>query len=280
LNKTRLKLGTNYADPSNPVSNTPDGSLEEFLKPFALLKVQKYPPLGESQNPDRWQYCEKMDEVKFHAGTAVGPNIHTSYTLTMQAHVPGIILNAQGMQHALSLNHWDTSLPEPSKVKPEVSYDNLRATVCAEADYYATGKAEIATLPTGVPIEELIIDLGDDYRLDFLAKNTIVDCKNGIPVLAGEAAVLRDDRKTLNDVAKVALEWYREDRQQLTVEFRQLRNLFGLGQLVTAIGQTATQSAINTVISVITYDFKAGTTTVMTMDDTLDIRALRGGGIT
>ncbi len=174
----------------------------------------------------------------------------------------------------------DAEGTEPSGATPEVSYASLRATVCAEADFYATGQYAVDPLPTGVPIEELIIDMGDDYRLDFLAQSTIVDLKNGIPILANDPGILRDDRATLRDVARIAFEWYREDRQQLTVVFRQQRNLLQLGQLITTIGTSATQSTINTVISVITYKFdKSGTTTIETMDDTLDARVLRGGAL-
>lgn len=275
LNRTRLKLGVNYANPSAPESNAPEGSLEEFLPPFALLKVEEEPAANSNPNPDRWQYCNKMEQSRFHGGTRPGPAIKTSYHLSMQENVPGIVLKAAGsLPHAVALNYFD-DVTYPTRVKPEVSYLYLRATVCAESDNYAEGVYAVDPLPPDVPIQELVVDMGDDYRLDFLAENTIVDLKAGVPVLADSAAVLRDDRKYLKDIARIAFEWYREDRNALTVEFRQLRNLFGLGQLITTIGSGSTQSNINTVISCLTYNFdKAGTTTVETSDQTLDVRGL------
>ena len=142
------------------------------------------------------------------------------------------------------------------KHAPEVDYTDLRATVCAESDNYAEGKEyEVAVLPDPpVPIEVLIIDAGDDYRLDFLARNTVIDLNKGIPVVAASSAAIRDDRPTLNDLARVAFEWYRRSPSH----HRRIPAAAAAGesrQLVTTIGDGTTQSTINTVVSAITYDF-------------------------
>lgn len=281
LRQTRLKLGVDYTNPMSPIDNTPDGSLEEFLRPFAIFQVEQEPAIGSNPSPNRYQYCDTLHSPQFHGGTKVAPNIHTNYHLSMQEHTPGIILKAAGApNHVLALDFFDGSIgggDEPSAFKPEVSYQTLRATVCAESDNFAQGVYAVDPLPDGVPIQELVIDMGDDYRLDFLAESTLLGLDKGIPTLASTAAVLRDDRATLRDICRIAFEWYREDRNQLTVEFRQLRNLFSLGQMITTIGTGSTQSVVKTVVSVITYDFgKAGTMTIETSDNTLDARVAFG----
>ncbi len=280
LNRTRLKLGVDYTTPSAPVSNAPAGSLEEFLKPFAFIKVEHEPAIDSNPDPNRWQYTEKLHEAKFGGGTKISNFIKTSYHLVMQEHSPGFKLVAAGApQHTIALNFFDdTAGAEPSATKPELDYTDLRITLCAESDNYAEGLYETPTLPSPpVPIEELIIDLGDDYRLVFLAESTVVHLNKGIPVKASAAAVLRDDRAFLADIAGIAYQWYREDRQSLTVEFRQHKLLFGLGQLVTTIGDGTTQTTVNTVVSSITYDFsKNGGMTIETNDKTLDIKTLGG----
>lgn len=277
LNRTRLKLGVDYSDPNNPASNAPDGSLEEFVPPFALLQVETTPALDSNPTPERWQHCNQMQQHSFHAGTKISSHIKTSYHLIMQEHAPGVVLRAAGApQHTMALNYFDTGGgAEPSRVKPEVDYTSLRVTICAESDNYAEGVSEVDPLPSGVPIQELVVDLGDDYRLDFLAKNTIVDLQSGIPVLAASAALLRDDRTVLRDIATIGGQWYSVERNKLTVEFRQLRNLFSLGQLITTIGTGSTQSTVNTVVSTISYNFdKSGTMTIETNDATLDLRGI------
>lgn len=265
LNLTRLKLGWDYTDADAPVDNSPPNSAPEFMPPLAVVRV--------ATDPDRWQLVDKMSETHFAAGTEVSSDIHTSYSLRMQQTVPGFVLKAHGHQHAMALNHWTSA--EPSAGQPEVDYLDLRATVCCEADFFCEGKYPLDDdLPEDVPLEVLHLDAGEFHRLDFLAKGTIVNVTGGELVRADEAVVLRDDRQYLEDVARLAFEWYQTQRQQLTVTFRQLANKFDLGQLVTTIGSGTTAQNINTVVSHIRYDLKHGTLTVETADATLDVRSM------
>lgn len=267
LNKTRLKQGWDYTDPSSPVSKTPAGDLVEFMPPLAVMKV--------ATSPDKWQLVDKMDKSNYHVGTRVSPNIQTTYHLRMMQTVPGIRIDAAGgMNQACALNHWAGA--EPTDHMPEVDFETLRATVCIEADAYAEG-IYFPTPPTNKPLEVLVIDVGEHYRLDWIAANTIVEVKNGDLVLTSSDAVLRDDRSTLRDLARIAYEWYSLDRVAMEVEFRQVRNLFDLGMLITTIGVGTTQTTCNTLVSNIVYDFKNGTMTIATADDTLDVRSLAGG---
>ena len=156
-----------------------------------------------------------------------------------------------------------------------MNYGYLRCTVCIEADAYCSAKWPADNQrPEETPLEVLIIDLGDRYRLDFLAENTIVGLKSGEIQKADQAAILRDDRNKCGDVARMAYEWYQTNRQTLDVSFRQIRSLFELGMLITTIGAGATTETVNTLISSITYDLKEGTMAIVTADEDLDHRAL------
>ena len=277
LQKTRFKQGWDYSNPSSPVSKTVDTSLAPFAPPFAVVKVEN----DASPANERWQYVEHLNKPKFHVGVAVGYGIagsaavNTTYHLSMLQTVPGIALNAQGgLNHSLALNHWSGAAV--SDQKTEVDYDTLRATVTMEADLYAEG-IYFPTPPTNTPLEILVVDVGEHYRLDFVAKNTVVEVRNGQLILTSDAAVLRDDRPTLRDLARIAYEWYRMDRVAVEIEFRQLRNIWNLGWMITTLGAGTVSTTCNTVISRIVYDFKKGTTTITTADDTLDVRSLAGG---
>lgn len=280
LNTLRLKRGWNYANPVNPQPNTPDDTLADLAPPFAFVQVK--------QNPNRWQFVDKLDESEFGEGRplteedeeqseeepAARPRITTTFHLAMQPGVPGIRLIAHnGMPHALALNHWQSA--EPTQHEPEVDYATLRATVCCEADQFCEGIWPESGLPANKPLNVLVIDFGEAYRLDFLPAHTVVELANGGPITSGPTgAVLRDDRKYLSDMARLAYTWYELGRQQLSVVFRQVRPLFELGMLITAIGEGSTQENVNTVVSSITYDMLDGTVRVDTEDDTLDVRAL------
>lgn len=266
--KLRLKKGWDYSTPNNPKSNNGTSSVAELAAPFAIFKV--------SLTPDRYQLCNLMSRTDFGTtGSPVSTNIATSYHLQMQQNVPGLRLTANGgMQHAMAKNsQWDGH--EPSGSEPEVDYKAMRTTVCLEADAYCEGKYPAdAAMPANTPLEVLIIEVGEKYRLDFLADRTIVSIHNGQPIYANGPAVLRDDRKYCEDIARLAYQWYQLDRSTLDVTFRQVRNLFGLGMLVTTIGAGSTQKNINTMVSKITYDLKIGTMQIETADKTLDVRSL------
>ena len=116
--------------------------------------------------------------------------------------------------------------------------------------------------------------------LDYIAPKTIFAVENGVP-LTSDGGFLRDDRKLLEDVAKLAFTWYATERKQLTVStqyilrhstsFRGLSVM--LGDLITTIGGDEALLPINTVVGQVAYDFLAGTTTFSTIGEALEIGA-------
>jgi hypothetical protein len=268
LNHTRLKRGWDYEIGSSPVETTPQGTEAEYMPLFAIFKVSTPDESAEVEQHDKYQFAHALNDSEFSAGDPVSDNISVSYHLHAQQTAPGIILNAAGAQHACALNHWDSA--EPTNTAPQVDYETLRLTCTLEADTYCEARYPIdADLPANVPLQKLLLYVGDEYRLDFLAQNSVVDLRNGEPVLTS-GAVLRDDRKRLADIAKTAYEWYKLDRRPLTVKFRNLRNLWRLGMLITTIGSGSTQENVNTVVSIITYDTNHGNITIETHDAALD----------
>jgi hypothetical protein len=213
-----------------------------------------------------------LNEHNYADGSLVSDNISVTYEVRAQQTVPGIVLDASKLQHAAALNHWTSA--EPSSLEPQVDYDTLRITTTLEADTYAEGSYPAdEDLPANTALQKLVLYVGDNYRLDFLAENTVVGLDNGEPVLTN-GGVLRDDRPNLNDIARVAHEWYQLDRLPITVNFRQVRNIFRLGMMITQIGEGTTSETVNTVVSVLSYDFKNGMTTIKTNDEDLDLKAL------
>ncbi len=262
LNHTRLKRGWNYADTASIVETTPAETEAEYMPLFAIMQVAT----GTS---DKYQFVEKMNEHDFVEGDLVSAKISTSYSVRTQQNVPGVLVTGHGSQHACALNHWSGA--EPTANDPQVDYETLRVTATLEADTYCEARyPEDADLPASVPLQKLLLYVGDEYRLDFLAANTVVDLNNG-DLVTTNGGLLRDDRKHLQDVARAAYEWYKLDRRPIKVTFRQLRNLWRLGMLITTIGSGSVQTNVNTVASMITYDCQRGTTLVETHDSALDI---------
>lgn len=134
---------------------------------------------------------------------------------------------------------------------------------------------------------ELLIDCGDQFRLDYLTPHTVLDIENGIPVLA-DGGVLQDDREKLGAIARSAATWYATNRRQLTLQWRGVGSVIVVpsnfggadsyhnvrpGWLVTQIhhtnkhNSTINAKTINTIITSVTYDFRQMTTTIQTGSD-------------
>jgi hypothetical protein len=264
-NLTRLKRGWDYSDASDPEDTTPEDTEGEYMPMFAIVRVAT----GSGEIPNKYQFVEKLNHAKFKQGSPVSSNVHTTYHVHVQESTPGIVLNSNNLPHTCALNHWTGA--EPSAVEPEVDYETLRITCTIQADTYCENRyPENLNLPAGVPLQRLMIYAGNEYRLDFLAANTVVDLLNGEPVLTNGGR-LRDDRDGLRDIARMAYEWYQAERHPITVQFKQLRNVFRLGMMITAIGTGATAEEINTVITQIVYDTENGRTMIRTNDEDLDL---------
>jgi hypothetical protein len=265
LNHTRLVRGSDYSDTQSIVHNVPTGSSPEYMPPLAIMQV--------TDSPTRYQKVEAMRKADWADGDSpagVGRKVETSYTLRMQQSTPGVLISSHGMPHACAYNHWAPA--EPTHADPEVDYDTLRVTVCGEADSYCEGVYPSPLTGTGA-VERLTVDVGKEYRLDYLAANTVFDIDDGSPVTSN-GGVLRDDRRFLTDIAQVAYEWYRTERASLTVQFRQLRDLFTLGSMITTIGTGGTQETINTVVTMLSFDVAKGVTTLSTSDITIDFAGI------
>lgn len=309
-------------DPDNP----------EFQKPFAVVRV--------AASPNRCQFVEKLGDADFSDGVQEAEEITASYHLWPESDVLGVRLKSSKKPHTLAKNHWAGAAI--SDTEPELDWQTLRATVAIEADAYCEGS--YPTPAANVPIEELVIDMGDAYRLDYITPGTVlglmqgfdvgkdsydsgsvgvasgvvtltggtfpaavdedwtividgtkytVDSRDsdtqvtltdlGVNVTAGApfaisdmtGGVLRDDRQFLTDFARFAYEWYTEDRRELSVAFKRIDfDNFALGQMITTIGSGTGVETVNTVLGSIAFDFGAGTTTIRTIPDSLNLPEL------
>jgi hypothetical protein len=267
LPRTLLRRGVDYSNPSSLVDHNPSGSEPDLVPPFAAVKV--------ATDPDKWHFADKLSTIDTTGSTPEG-EVTTSYHLHAQQHAPGVVVKAySGSAHTLAKNHWSGA--EPTARDPELDYTAMIITRAAEADTRVEG-AWPASPPADVMLEELVLDLGNDYRLDFLPENTVVDIV-GSQLVKAEASsnvgrLLRDDREALEDIARIAFEWYQTERAGLELTLRQTRKLFDLGMMVTTIGDDETLETINSVIGTVVYDMMQGTQTIATIDNPIDLAAI------
>ena len=261
-----LKAGFSYASAISPTSNLPANTKPEFLQPFCLAKHDtKFVFLDRA--------ASHIDE-----DTSASAKLKYSYGLRPLAGEPGFeIKPGGGLPHALAVNHFDTGTPGASNVTPELDYEDLLFTVCAEWDSYCEGNWPTA-LPTAEPVQQLLISLpGNRYRLDWLAKNTVYDINDqGVPLTVGDGGPVQDDRRILEDLARLAYDWYQQPRASLGIDFKNVQQPVALGTLITTIGTPGdpTEQTINATLSQITIQPEVGQSSLSAGFAELDFRGL------
>lgn len=250
-----IKAGFDYDDATNPVSNLPENTKPENLQPFALAKHDsKFVFLDRSAG--------HIDETESES-----KQLKTSAVLTPSPTEPGFTLRVgSNLPHALAKGHFDTGEPAgtASKVTPEIDYEDMLFTICCEWDSYCEGSWPTA-VPSAVPVQELVVYVGDRYRLDWLAKHTVYDIDNqGVPQTVTTGGPLQDDRRILEDLARLAFNWYQQPRSTLDISFSNLQQPIELGTLITTIGTPGdpTEQTINATVTQIVHDLENGKTTM------------------
>ncbi len=244
LNTLPMLVGYDYSvDPAAPAQNTPNRRAN-FRKPFAVV------PLNSAK--DRWQYADKLTDVKFEGSEFESL---TPYSFDTGDQYPCFELRPDnGLNHTLAKNHFvEGANAEPSAVEPEIDWQDVRVTCCLEFDEFAEYVYPDNIVPD--PFDELLIEAGSRYRMDYLAANTILDVdKNGQLTLAAAAGFIRDDRQALADIAATAYSHYQADRAQMRIQIDYIydNSQFRLGQMIAGIGDPLNQLSFESINSVIT----------------------------
>lgn len=265
---TAMRVGVDYADATAPVANGTIENGEEFVRPFALAylpKAANFLCLTLGDDDAGWR---RLHDLHSHAelGYDTGATSEDAYErkfpfggeLTPIAGEPGFILNLHGtMPHALNAGYIGTL--EPSKYGDEgLAWTGLLVTVTCEWDCYCEAVWPVVP-PDASPIEELLIQVGDRARFDWLAEGTVFDLtRNGDIRQVATAGAIRDDRKLCEQIAKLAHNWYSSDRAQVLLTFTGGEQPFEVGDLLTTIGTGAVQQTVNATVSQIAYDLERG----------------------
>jgi hypothetical protein len=123
-----------------------------------------------------------------------------------------------------------------------------------------------------------VISLGDDVRKDIIQSGTAIGVdNNGVLITTAQGGSLRDDEEFCQDVARMAYEWYKVERQAIRFEINHINGQLYAGDLIVSVqyNELLTASPVNTIVSSITYDFDTQQTSINTdLAEELDFRAL------
>lgn len=279
--QTAMKTDYDYADATNPTKAATIENGEEFVRPFAMVYLPKgagFVPttLGEVVPGDEttstdggWRFLHNITshaETGFPIGgseeAVFEQKFSPDFSLTPISGEPGLILSAHGgMAHALMMGVSEEGFA-PSKYSGGFAWGAILVTVTSEWENYCEAIWPNNAIDAS-PIEELLVQIGDRARFDWLAEGTVYDLnEHGHPKQVATAGALRDDRKLCEQIAKLAYNWYGTERAEMTLSFGSLEEPFGLGVLITTVATGAAQRTVNAVVTQITHDMHNGRTTI------------------
>lgn len=274
LRTLATKKGWDYSDATAPVPppNEDIDTLEDFLAaehgtPFGLWMVDGMSDLWS--DPDsRWLYIDRLGSHE-NEGDESGPGFNVEITPLAEDY--GVSLRTSGaMQHILAGTALEETTPtaEPSRYPWGVGAylpGLMLFTFTSEWDSWCEG-AYPEAIPSQSPLETLYVYLSERLRFDWLCANTCYDLDEmGKLKLVQTQGAIRDDTLKCADIARLAYQWYAEDRAKLTMNFRKtmLPPGVGIGTLITSLNTGATnEEVVNAVVTQITHNLEEGTTSI------------------
>lgn len=96
-----------------------------------------------------------------------------------------------------------------------------------------------------------VVYAGDKYRKDYVVPSTVVDVETDGTLITSTGGYVNDDTDTLSALARVAYEWWHQDRTVLTFSTTQLTSAIQLGDFIETIGDSTYghYDTVNTVVS-------------------------------
>lgn len=277
LPRIPLKSGHDYLDNQIPTATIVDnsGGVWEFLRPLVLFQEATF--FG---NDPRWVHGEKLNTT--------AEALLRKFTVRCRPHDkrPIMVLDVVGApQHAIaSADYSGPGDDSESPIDDMLDFrDGMVLTVALEADRYCQASFPDPITATDDTIRELVVDIGDEAQLHYVAKHTVTGINNAgklEPVTDG--GFIRDDRAALADIAETLYDWYDTDRQAFQFAYRQISGLFRVGDLIVEIGSGPTLQSVRSVITQVSFEMPEGrgaeppacTTTISTGFGTLDVNRL------
>jgi hypothetical protein len=267
-----MRQGISYSGAAaiEPATVDTDLTEAEFLAPMLFMKTT---PIRTGTSDAGWVHCERLNQA-LESNSSKRPHTY-SVDLYTREDAPGLILKTVGKpQHYICSDQYTPNGSFEAIASGEgIPQQFWLATIYMLQDQWCRAQWPLeASLPSLDLIRKLVIRVADAY-LDYIVPGTIVAVNSGELKKTALGGYLRDDRKRLKDIAKLAFAWYGQDRRILNLSFKSIVPGFDIGHLITTIGTGGASETINTVISCVTYDLDAGTTSLHTNYGEMDFSA-------
>lgn len=243
---------------------------EETRIPAAVSTVgsQLYEPpmVFLPDSAGKFRLCERMNDAAAPSGT----DRIASYHVQVEEGGLALRLNSTaGLNHTIAAA--DFTGAAPSRREGEIDWNDMRVTVTVESDVYCEALFREGPSVQNRPYEQLVLDLGESYRLDYLAPHTITSVDDGVLQSSASGSLLRDDRDALADLAAAAMQWYRLPRRSLTASWQNLLTEIQPGSIITDVGQAGYTRHVGRVVGEVDWNFETGVTMLKTLDGSVEI---------
>jgi len=232
----------------------------EQSRPFALIDID-----GE------YTRLDKMSVGK----TKGNPLLHWSSSLLPLDDQPGISLAITGkQQHVIAgddddgfLGVDDADKADPTgQVVAAWKYMPVTLTLEADARVSAVWPDDKSSRKGGRTLTIYTPGL----RLDYVAAETIT----GLDAIDGaqktkKLAIVKDDRKTMRDIARIAYEWYATPRVAISMSVLSLGVFAKIGDLIESVDGVGN---VNSIVTAVAYDLDSGSCVISTNFSELDLQ--------
>lgn len=265
---TPMIQGVDYSASIPDASTVPAG---EYQSNLAFINFgSRYLPINDIAGAST--HSEEMDRngIKFHVHVQEYENKR------------GVIIAPTCPAHAIAFSDafFSGDLPQYSPDSTPVCDYKAAYITCTieENDRLTVRYPNVPDDPINNCASKQVISLGDDVRKDIIQSGTAIGVdKNGALITTAEGGSLRDDEEFCQDVARMAYEWYKVERQAIRFEINHIDGQLRAGDLIVSVqyNELLPASPVNTIISSVTYDFDSQQTSINTdLAEELDFRAL------
>jgi len=232
--------------------------------PYAELQPIVLTPLLE--DTDFFVHVEDVGIVRSHWYAGTGEDRTWSGAVSVDPDARAIRVKVQGApQHKIAKTDF-VAIDSSDWPIDFWDWQDFIFTIAIEDDRYCEAVYPV-DFPVGIDAgRTIIIDMGDGYRLDYVAKDTVVavDGTHGTLTRSTSGGFVRDDRQPLEDIARIAWEWYSTERiacEWSTSQWKPFRETVAsaeigirVGDMVTTIETGDDQLTTNTVVTSITIE--------------------------
>lgn len=239
----------------------------EYAKPLCLLKIED---LGGG-DLDRYSHIGFLASTSDLDGEVDDGGWNWAGHVQVLDNEAGLAVTITGApQHIFASSDF---APRESDRPTELDYlDNLIVTVFLAADRHVAAHWPLQPyLPAADVVRRVEIDLGDKAQLWYLPAGTVLGVDENCNLIHQPVSMwLKDDRPRMEDLARLAYEWYARERRALAITFKLLTDVMRVGMYIQTVGAGASLKTVNSVITQVIWDVENGRTEVQSSFAELD----------